>query len=320
MIDIMNAFIPTSWLFLDVVAIAMFMLLLAYVIKTEERPIPVVFSMFAFLIYSGIFENIGHSYTRMHPYSPYRLLRIGNIALTVSMTECVLFFTAYLLVRNLVLPKCLKWTKPFMVGILATIPDYVIDTVMAADVYIFDNLPHAQWNWHWADNLQQVYDGAFFKVPFYNFTGWYFLMVWFGLSLALGKWIHKKSNYNTIVGYIYPWFMPITSMMCMMLPTSSLFLFGSFTAQSSRIPELVMLLLWSIIGVILFIIGRKTKESFNAKKNWPIFVMPLAFEVAYGIVAFARGLEIAYIPTIVFTIGHALFLVYIYRQGKTVKS
>lgn len=314
MISYTDLFTPKSWIFLDIITIISFILMILFVIKKEERPIPVVFAMFAFLLYSGIFENLGHGLTRMHPYSPYRLLRIGNIALTVSMLESTLFFGAYYLVNELKIHKKLSWMKPFMVAVLASLPDYVIDPVMAADTYVFDGLAHAQWNWHWPGNLTQVYDGSFFTVPFYNFTGWYFLMLWFGISLALGKWIYKKSNYSKAIGYIFPWLLPVASMIMMVMPTSAFILFGNRAGKSIREPELVMLLIWSLIGIVMFIINRRTKNSFKAKENWPLLATPLIIEFSYGIVAFSRGLRTSYWPVLIFTSVHILFLLYIVLQ------
>lgn len=315
MISYTDLFTPLSWIFLDIVTIAGFIMMVLYIVKNEENPIPMVMAMFAFLFYSGIFENIGHGFMKMHPYSPYRLLRIGNIALTVSMLESTLFFGAYYLIKQLKVHNRLKWTKPFMVAVLATLPDYVIDPVMAADTYIFDGLAHAQWNWHWPDNLTKVYDGSFFDVPFYNFSGWYFLMLWFGLSLEIGKKIYKKSNYKKIVGYIFPWFLPITSMIFMVLPTSRILLFGNTAGETLREPELVMLIIWSIIGVVLFIVNRKTREKFSIREHWQLLIVPIMIEIAYCIVAFTRGLTISYIPAVTFTVIHILFASYIYRKS-----
>jgi len=316
MISYVDLFMPKSWIFLDMVTIIGFVMMVMYIAKNEERPVPMIFAMFAFLIYSGIFENIGHGYTRMHPYSPYRLLRIGNIALTVSMLESTLFFGAYYLVKQLKIHKGLVWLTPLMVAVLTTLPDFIIDPVMAADIYVFDGLAHAQWNWYWPDNLTRVYDGSFFNIPFYNFTGWYFIMVWYGLSLSLGRWIHRRSNYNKLVGYIYPWLLPVTSMMCMMLPTSKIILFGNMGGKTLREPEILMLLIWSLIAVVMFIINRKTKTDFKPEKHWPLFLVPLMIEVSYGIVAFTRGLRIAYIPVIVFILIHILFFIHIIIKGK----
>lgn len=316
MISYADLFTPTSWIFLDVITIISFVVMILYVVKHEERPVPVVFAMFAFLLYSGIFENLGHGLTKMHPYSPYRLLRIGNIALTVSMLESTLFFGAYYLVKQLKVHKWLKWTKPFMVAVLASLPDYVVDPVMAADTYVFDGLAHAQWNWHWPGNLTQVYEGSFFNVPFYNFSGWYFLMLWFGISLALGKWIYRKVNYNKIFGYTFPWFLPVTSMIMMVMPTSRFLLFGNLTGQTDRASELVVLVIWSLIAVILFAVNRKTASGFTVKSHWQLFATPLMVELAYGAVAVARGLEIAYWPFAVFTAIHTLFFIYLAWQTK----
>ncbi len=320
MISYTDLFTPVSWIFLDFITIIGFVMMVLYVVKKEERPIPMVLAMFAFLFYSGIFENIGHGFMKMHPYSPYRLLRIGNIALTVSMLESTLFFGAYYLVKQLKINKKLNWMKPFMVAVLATLPDYIIDPVMAADTYIFDGLAHAQWNWHWPDNLNQIYDGSFFDIPFYNFTGWYFLMLWFGLSLEIGKFIFKKSNYKKIVGYIFPWFLPITSMIFMMMPTSKIILFGNKAGATLREPEIVMLVIWSLIGIVMFIINRKTKRDFSIKTHWQLIVIPLMIEIAYSIVAFTRGLQIAYWPIAIFFTIHVLFAINLIIQSKLNKN
>lgn len=316
MISYTDLFTPASWLIIDLVTIACFFIMVGYVIKKEENPTPMVFAMFAFLAYSGIFENIGHGYTLMHPYSPYRLFRSGNIATTVSMLESLLFFAAYYLVKQLKVPKMLRFTKPVMVAFLATLPDFLIDPVMAVDTYIFEGVEHAQWNWHWVGNATEVYENAFYTVPFYNFSGWYFLMLWFGISLAIGQWVHKKSGYNKIVGYIYPAFLPITSMMFMVLPTSKIFLFGNMAGESIRVPELIMLVIWTVIAVTALFISRRVASSFSFRTEWPLLVLPIAVELVYGAVAFARGLSTTYSIVAVITVIHVLFAVYIVMQSK----
>ncbi|TLX78129.1 carotenoid biosynthesis protein [Labilibacter sediminis] len=304
--------LPLTWVIIDMVSFFLFMYCIVHVIKTEKTPIPKVFTLFAFLIYSGIFENIGHA-MGWHPYSPYRILRVGNIGLGTSMMEAVLFYSAYVLVRNLKMPGFLK---PFAIAFLASVADFVVDPVMHWDAYMYEDVRHTQWMW------TPDYSDNFFGVPFYNFSGWIFLMLWFALSVNIGEWVHKKFNYSKKIGYIYPWLLPVTSMLFMVMPTSTILLYGSFNGQviSERIPELIMLCIHCTVALFILIRYRKISESFNAKKDAVGFIVPMAFNMVYVLVGFARGLSEAYVPMIVVTVLHAFYLFYIYKQGKLNKT
>lgn len=303
--------LPWTWILFDLISAGLFMYCIAHVIKTEKNPVPKVFMLFAFLIYSGVFENIGHA-MGWHPYSPYRIFRIGNIGLGTSMMESVLFYSAYVVVRNLEMPKFLQ---PFAIAFLASVADFVIDPVMHWDVYIRDGARHTQWMWtpDYADN--------FFGVPFYNFSGWIYLMLWFAISVYIAEWAYQKLNYNKIFGYIYPWLLPISSLFLLLMPSSKILLYGSFSGEviSERTPELIMLCIHCTIALFILIRYRKTIESFDSKRDRVGFLVPITYNLIYVVVGFARGLSEAYIPMIAVTVLHAIYLAYIFHGGKTKK-
>jgi len=173
-----------TWVFADLVSFALFMYCIVHVIKSNKQVIPKIFMLFAFLIYSGIFENIGHAYG-FHPYSPYRLFRIGNMGMGTSMMEATLFYSAYVLVGNFKMPTILK---PFAIAFLAAFADFSIDPVMHWDAYMIDGVRHTQWIW------SPAYADTFFGVPFYNFSGWIYFMLWFAISVYIAEWAIKKYN------------------------------------------------------------------------------------------------------------------------------
>ena len=131
-------------------------------------------------------------------------------------------------------------------------------------------------------------------------------------------------NYNKLFGSIYPWILPISSLFLMILPSSQILLYGQFNNEavdgtpminSERIPELIMLCIHCTIGLFIIIRYRKTVELFNAKADKIGYIIPMAFNILYVAIGFARGLTEAYIPMISVTILHALYLAYIYRSG-----
>jgi len=312
--------LPITWVIADLVSFILFMCCIVHVIKSEKQVIPKIFMLFAFLIYSGIFENIGHAYG-FHPYSPYRLLRTVNMGLGTSMMEVSLFYSAYVLVGNLQMPRLLK---PFAIAFLASFADFAIDPVMHWDAYMIDGERHTQWIW------SPAYADTFFGVPFYNFSGWIYFMLWFSISVYIAEWLYeKKYKSSKTFGYIYPWLLPISSIFLMILPSSQILLYGQFNdppvdgapmIRSERIPELIMLSIHCLIGLFIIVKYSKTIPSFNVKVDRIGFIIPMVFNMLYVIIGFARGLTEAYIPMIITTILHGLYLTYIYRQNSQNKA
>ena len=318
-LGILEFFKPVSWIFLDVVVLAMLFYLISYVIKHEKHATFIIYSIFAFVLYTGISENLG-GVLRMHPYSPYRLLRIGEVSLTIPILESVLFFAAYLLVKNLVFPKWLSWSKPFIIGFVGSFPDYIIDIVMNADTYIYDGLAHAQWNWHWPDNLQQVYEKAFYGVPYYNYSGWYFFITYFAISFMVGMAIYKKTNFNKVLAHVLPLTFPFASLFMMLLPTGGFALFGDFSTDYNITKELTMLVIWTLLAVMILVMARNVKQSFDYKKHMPVFVIPVVIELSYIAVAVFRGFYDLLPVCLIVLMLHILYLANIIRQSKKNKS
>ncbi|GEM_PF-3100794 len=314
-LSIMEFFTPVSWIFLDLVVIALLFYLMSYVIKNEKHSVFIIISIFTFITYTGISENLG-GILRMHPYSPYRLLRIGKVALTIPILEAILFFSAFLLVKNLIFPKWLSWTKPFIIGFVGSFPDYIIDIVMNADTYVFDGLAHAQWNWHWPTNLQQVYENSFYGVPYFNYSGWYFFITYFAISFMVGAAIYKKTNYNSKVAHLLPIVFPFTSLYMMQLPTGAFALFGNVSTNYSMSNEFRMLAIWTVLAIIILVIGRKVKDNFDYRKHLPIFIIPLVIELSYIFVAVFRGFYYLLPACLIVLVIHGAFLGNIVRQSK----
>lgn len=296
---------PVTWLIAEVLASILFLVCIIHASKQEHGIIRIL-ELLGFIFYSAIFENIG-VFTHIYDYNVNRIMMIGKVPLEILMIEAVIFYATLLLIEKLRIPN---WGKPFAVGFLASFQDMSLDPSAVFDLHVLDDLTSGQWNW------TPRYDGTFFGIPFFNFSGWMYLMAYYTAAVLVGRWLYRKYKKN-IIGYLYPFVGGLLGVLLLVSPLTRFLLFVTpFFPIYTRGAEIAVLVVNFSVGLGILLAFQKLGQSFNLKKEYPIFLIPLILHVFDIIIAFALKIEIAYIPVVVVSLIHLAYLLFVYLKGQ----
>lgn len=295
---------PITWFIAEVFVSVLFVMCIIHALR-QENGTRKLLELLAFVLYAAIFENIG-VFTKVYDYNLFRIMMIGKVPLEVLMIEAVIFYVALRFAEYLKIPK---WGIPFVVGVLASIQDMTVDPSAVFDLHKLGGVMSGQWNWTFR------YDGTFFGIPFFNFSGWMYLMVFFVASIELGAWIYNKKK-NETFGVIYP-FLAIIPALFMLVSVSRFVLFcWPFFPIYTRGPEIVMLVINYLVGLFILLRYMKIERPLDLKKDAIVFFFPIVLHLFDIIIAFALKIEIAYIPTVVVGLLHIAFMLFVYFKGR----
>jgi hypothetical protein len=296
---------PITWFVAELIALVLFIFCVAHASKQEHGTIKVL-ALIGFLIYSAIFENIG-VYTKIYDYDMHRVMLIGKVPLEILMTEAVIFYASLCLVDKLRIPA---WGKPFAVGFLASFQDMSLDPSAVWDRYLFNGILSGQWNW------TPHYDGTFFGIPFFNFSGWMYLMVFYVAALELGMWLYNKKKKQAFGAWM-PFLAIIPALLLLVSPVIRFLLFAEpFAEMYTRTAELILLVVNYAVGIFMLLRYMKLDHPFNLKQDGPIFIVPLVLHIFDLAIAFYLGLTTAIIPVVVVSVLHLGFLAFVYIKGR----
>ena len=296
---------PVTWLIAEIIALVLFILCIIDASRQEHGTIKVLI-LIGFIIYSAIFENVG-VYGKIYDYDLHRIMLIGKVPLEILMTEAVIFWASLRLVEHLHIPA---WAKPFAVGFLSSFQDMSLDPSAIFDRHLFAGVQSGQWNW------APHYSGTFFGIPFFNFSGWMFLMVYYVAAIELGMWLYKKYQREWI-GTATPFLGILAALVFLVSPITTFFLYGMpFFPQYTRAAEIVLLVVNYAVGLGLLLKYMKIDGPFDLRRDAPIFWVPLILHLFDLVIAFALRLQTAYLPVTVVSVLHLGFLVYVILKGK----
>lgn len=300
---------PVTWLIVEILALALFIICVIDASK-QEHGIVKILELFGFLIYSGIYENIGVA-GQIYNYDLHRVMMIGKVPLEILMLEAVIFYVALRLSGYLHIPA---WGKPFVVGFLCSIQDMTVDPSAVFDRHLFNGVMSSQWNW------AQHYGGTFFGIPFFNFSGWMYMMVYYVITIEIGMWWYQKTR-NELISYLYPFIAPIVSMILMLSPITRFSLWAMpFFPMHTLSVEIVMLTLNFALGLFILLKFQKIDRSIKWKTDGVFFLIPIALHLYDIVIAFALEIQIAYVPAIVVSMVHIGYISYIYLEGKKLEG
>jgi uncharacterized membrane protein len=299
---------PITWFIVEILTAVLFVICIIHASK-EEHGIIKILTLFGFIIYSGIFENIG-VYTHIYDYNLNRIMMIGKVPLQILMLEGITFYIALRFAEKLYLPK---WGIPFVIGFLCSVQDMTIDPSAVFDLHLINGVMSGQWNWTFR------YDGTFFGIPFFNFSGWMYMMAFYAISIELGMWIFKKNKKESF-GYLYP-FLAVIPALLLLVGTSRFFLFlQPFFPMYTRGAEIGVLIFNYALGLFILLRFQKITEPFDLKKDSILFYIPVFLHLFDIIIALVLKIEIAYLPTIVVSVIHIAYLAFIYLRGKRLEK
>lgn len=300
---------PVTWFVAELLSVVLFILCIVHASKREHGIVRIL-ELFGFLIYSAIYENIG-VYTGMYNYDLHRIMMIGKVPLEILLIECAVLYVCLTLADRLHIPA---WGKPFVVGVLTSIQDMTLDPAAAFDRHLFNGSLSGQWNW------QLHYAGTFFGIPFFNFSGWLYMMAYYVLIIELGEWWFRKAK-NAAVGYIYPFLSTFAALLLLVSPITRFTLFAMpFFTMYTRIAELVLMIINFAVSLLFLVRFMKIDRAFDLLKDGPIFIVPFALHLYDVVVTLVLKIQAAYVPVIVVSLLHVGFLLFIYFKGKKIGS
>jgi hypothetical protein len=295
---------PITWFIVELLAVVLFILCIIHASKQENALIKIL-EMFGFIVYSAIYENIG-VFTRMYDYNPHRIMMIGKVPIEILLIEAVIFYAALRLSEYLHIPA---WGKALVVGFLASVQDMTIDPSAAFDLHSFNGVMSGQWNW------TPRYAGTFFGIPFFNFSGWMYMIAFYVIAIQVGMWLFKKYK-KEMIGYLYP-FLSAFVALGLLVSIARFFLFGyPFFPLFTRGAEIALFVFNYFVGLFILLRTQKIDRPFDFKRNGSILVVPIALHVYDIVVAFALKIQIAYIPVVVVSLIHVAYLLYVVYRSK----
>ncbi|MBI9107795.1 MAG: carotenoid biosynthesis protein [Spirochaetales bacterium] len=296
---------PVTWLIAEIFAIIVFFSCITHAAK-QDKPAIKIFELFGMIVAAGLYENAGVA-AGVYDYSLNRILLFGKVPIAILMFEAAIFYTAFRLTEHLKVPN---WGRPFIIGLFAMIQDMTLDPAAVFDLYEIGSKISGRWNW------AIHYEGGLFGIPYFNFSGWFYMMTYYAILISIGRWLYKKYN-KKIIGYSYPVIAGILTPVIIVSPLTTFLLWAMpFFPQYGKTNELVMLLIHCIFALTLLVIYRGIERPLDVKKEWVILAVPIALHLYDIIMAFVLGIKIAYFPVLVIGGIHIAYLSYIYYISK----
>jgi len=257
-------FVP-AWVIQDIIIILLGVITLAYIVKNEKRPIPIILEMFAFIfLYASLYENFA---TVIGLYGYGRsIAMIFNVPLTVPLIEFLFVYVSIRMARKM---KLKTWMIPLFAGVFGVLADLTLDPLALSQVADTSAGTIGRWTWYIGKTDVNV-----FGVPIYNFTGWMILCGYAAAFILLGRYWYKKSGYKGWVGIAYPFLCFLAAFVVMMSPVSGFLVYLSPFFNKGGFTELIMLGLCFIILVVILVYWRgRMKEKLVLAKDYPVLLI-----------------------------------------------
>jgi hypothetical protein len=264
---------PLDWLVQDVIALLLAVFVLVFIFRREKRPAAVLLEMFAFIfIYASIYENAA---VVMGLYSyGHSLVMIGFVPASVPVIEAGVLITGLWFLEKTVLPK---WTWPPIIGLFGMLQDFSLDPLAIRQVHPVGQVISGRWNWL----IQPASVANIHNIPVFNFPGWMLIMLYAAICLLVGRWWYRKSGFNQLVGYLYPFITMFAALLLMISPLSQLLLWLGPLFQKGQPIEWLMLAVHLLVpaGLLVFLWRGKMTAQFS-KEDLPIFIFPTVLHLS----------------------------------------
>jgi hypothetical protein len=259
-----------SWIIQDLIVILLTVFTVIFILKKEERPIPILLEMVCFVfLYAAIYENLagvmgwyafGHS-----------IVMVFGVPITVPLIEILFVYTGIRFSRALKIPT---WTIPLLVGMFGVLADLTLDPLALSQTAVDGGSEIGRWTWYIGANDVNV-----FGVPIYNFTGWLLLCGYAAVFILLGRYWYKKSGYKTWVSYAYPPLMMLAALLVMVSPLSAFLLWlGPFFAKGGWTEYLMLGLGFLALLLVILIWRGRMCRKLTLKDD---YVIVLVFGLFY---------------------------------------
>lgn len=291
---------PVTWLVTELLSIVAFVMCMFHALKQDNYKIK-LFELLMFIIGSAVFEHVGVLFTKTYSYDQNRIMMFGKIPLSTLMIEACIVYVAMIIFEYLDMPK---WTSIWVVGFFSTFMDFSIDPVYINDRYLLDGQMSGQWNW------VHKYDPTFFGIPFMNFTGWIYMTGFYAALIYLFRWLAKKYNKK--------WLEIANPFLsgCLLIVPIMVFGYPLIDGDDTCVGELSKLVFACVFAIVLMIVYRKRMKPIDVEKDKIVFIIPAMLQAYNIIVGFGMGIKLSYIPVTVCTIILAVYLGFLWYNGK----
>ncbi len=258
---------PIPWLIQDIIALLLFMFVLAFIVRREKHPTVVMLEMFAFIfLYASIYENAA---VVMGLYSYGRsLVMIGFVPASVPIIEVIVLITGLWFLEKSSVPQ---WAWPPIIGLFGMLQDFSLDPLAIRQVFTVGSLTSGRWNWL----INPATDVNILRIPVFNFPGWMLIMLYGTIGLLIGRWWYRKSGYKPLVGYLYPFITMFGALLLMISPLSSFLLWlGPLFSKGLSVEWFMLAFHFALPTALLVIFWRGKMTARFDFNDLPIFVVP----------------------------------------------
>lgn len=300
---------PVVWLVEDIIALALSLFVLVYIIKREKRPAIVILEAFCFVfLYASIYENAAcvmglYSYGRS-------LVMIGYVPASVPLIEVCVMITGLWFLEKTSLPK---WLWPPIVGLFGMLQDFSLDPLAIRQIFHMAGLDTGRWNWL----IDPSITPNILKIPVYNFPGWMLIMLWGTSCILVGRLWYQRSGYKPLVGYLYPFISMVAALLLMISPLSSFLLWLQPVFQKGSNSEWFMLAFHLLVpSALLIFVWRGRMTAPITKNDLPIFVFPIILHLSDILFTLIGGYTEILWLVILASVLQIAFLAYVYLNNR----
>lgn len=294
---------PISWLINEFIGTILLFICIAHAIK-RAKPMLRIFELFCYMLTAGIFENIG-VWVNTYYYSVDRIMMFGKVPFSILFIEGAILYVTVLLVEHLQLPK---WAIPFGAGVLSSIQDMTLDPSSVYDLQNINGVIEGQWNW------TKYYDGGFVNIPFFNFSGWLTMMLFYMMSILIGRHIYEKTHKEWI-GITYPFVSVIITLLLLVSPINQFLLFATpFANSNNKSAEFVMMIINYTVSIFFLLKFAKYSKPFARKRDAIILWIPVFLHIYALVSSIILDISVAILPIILVTIIHSGYLFWVYKK------
>ena len=255
---------PISWFLNEIIASILFIICIVHISKGKNA-IHRMLELFCYVLTAGIFENIG-VWAGIYDYSVNRIMMFGKVPFAILFIEGAIVYFVMLLMERINVPY---WALPFGAGVLASIQDMTLDPSSVFDIHNFSGSLEGQWNW------VKYYEGGFVDIPFFNFSGWLTMVLFFMMCVQIGRYLYHKYQKEWI-GYVYPFVSILITVILLASPINHFLLYMvPFFKMNTKSAELFMLCFNYI--VCFFIMFKFAKYFFTVFLITAILPLVLMF-------------------------------------------
>ena len=294
---------PISWFINKIIASVLFLLCIVHILK-NEKPIQKLLELFCYVLTAGIFENIG-VWAGIYDYSLHRILLFGRVPFAVLFLEAVIVYSA---VTCGEVPRLPKWALPFAAAVLASIQDMTLDPSSVYDLHTFGASQEGQWNW------AAHYEGGFAGIPFFNFSGWLTMVLFFTACIQAGRFLAKKYN-KTWLNYAYPFFSVLVTVLLLVSPLNQFLLYAMpFVPMNTKTAELIMLCINYCVCIFILLRFAKYSPAQEIRKNGIAFAIPIFLHLYALVSSILLGITYAVPVILIVAVLHCGYIIFVYRK------